>query len=122
MTMKTLAGLGLALAMVAGDATAHHSTAMFDPDKTVTLDGVVKEFQWTNPHTWILVMVRGADGKETEWAVEGASPAQLGRRGWKKNSMKPGDKIVVVGHPLKNGEPSANQVRVTVNGTVIGAQ
>jgi hypothetical protein len=122
MKKQVLVPLAAGAALVAGAAQAHHSGAMFDASKTVTLDGTVKEFQWINPHVWIILETRDADGKVVEWNIEGASPAQLSKRGWKKSVMKPGDKINVVSHPVKSGKPEGNMVKVTVNGKVIGEQ
>ena len=122
MTRSTLraALLTLVLASAAAPALAHHSFAMFDAQKTVTLEGTVKEFQWTNPHTWIQVIVRDPAGKEVEWSVEGGSPNGLSRDGWSRQSLKPGDKASVVIHPLKDGTNGGSLVSVTVNGQTIG--
>jgi hypothetical protein len=98
---------GLAMATVtalAVPAFAHHSFAMFDSDKTVTITGAVKEFEWTNPHAWLRVMVQDqASGKELQWALEMGSPGQQAARGWKPDSVKPGDKVTITLHPLKDG-------------------
>ncbi|HEU4679229.1 MAG TPA: DUF6152 family protein [Terrimicrobiaceae bacterium] len=99
---------------------AHHSFAMFDNQKDVTLEGTIKEFQWTNPHSWIQVMVKDPSGKEVEWSIEGGSPNSLSRNGWKRTSLKPGDKVVVVTHPLKDGSPGGSLVSVSVNGQLVG--
>ncbi len=76
---------------------------MFDNEKEMTLEGTIKEFQWTNPHTWTQVLVKDASGKEVEWSIEGGSPNSLSRAGWKRTSIKPGDQATLVIHPLKNG-------------------
>src|SRR5215510_5540437 len=73
---------GLAVAMTAIPALAHHSFAMFDALKTVTLEGTVKEFQWTNPHSWILMMVKNPQGADEQWAIELGTPAGLRHQGW----------------------------------------
>lgn len=86
---------------------AHHSPAAFEAQKTVTLTGTVKEFRWQNPHTWIEVMVPNEKGQEVLWAVELTSPTYLIRAGWKSNTIKAGDKVTVVGRPLKSGEPGS---------------
>ena len=103
---KLLAASALLLALTV-TATAHHSPAAFEAQKTVSLTGVVKEFRWQNPHTWIEVTVPDASGKEVLWAVELTSPTYLIRAGWKSNTIKPGDKVTVVGRPLKSGEPGS---------------
>ena len=78
---------------------AHHSPAAFDRTKEVTLVGTVKEFRWQNPHTWIEVLVPDEKGEEVLWGVELTSPTYLIRAGWKSNTIKPGDKVTVVGEP-----------------------
>jgi len=108
------------LALWTSAAFGHHSFAMFDSQKTISLEGTIKEFQWTNPHTWIQLLVRDASGKEVEWSIEGGSVNGLARAGWKRTLLKAGDKAIVVIHPLKDGNPGGSLVTVTVNGQVIG--
>jgi hypothetical protein len=112
--------LGTALALSAGAAFAHHSFAMFDNAKEQTIDGDVKDFQWTNPHIWIQVNVKGSDGKLTEYSIEGGSPNGLKRQGWTKKSINAGDKISLTMHPLKDGSPGGSFMRATVNGKTLG--
>ncbi len=96
--------LAVAVVALAGPAFAHHSFAMFDADKTATLDGTVKEFEWTNPHSWIRVTVADQKtGKDLQWAIEMGSPNQIAQRGWSPTTIKPGDKIKLTIHPLKDG-------------------
>src|SRR5262245_24799131 len=98
-------------------ASAHHSFAMFDNQQEKTLTGTVKELQWTNPHIWIQMLVDDpATGAAVEWSIEGASPNNLARKGWSRTSIKAGDKVVIVIHPLKNGDHGGSLVKVTVNG------
>jgi len=122
MKITTLALAVAALTAGAAPALAHHSFAMFDNQKEVELVGTVKEFQWTNPHTWIQVVVPDAAGTSTsEWSVEGGNPGDLARRGWKKTSLKPGDKVTIRIHPMKNGTNGGSLVGVTLaDGTVVG--
>jgi hypothetical protein len=104
----------------AGTASAHHSFAMFDQTKTVTLKGTVLEFQWTNPHAFLHVEV-AANGKKTAWHVELNSPNNLRRQGWKATSVKAGDAVSVVVNPLRDGTPGGLFVTVTLpDGTVLG--
>jgi hypothetical protein len=103
MNFKALALITITAAAIAAPAFAHHSFAMFDSDKTVTLNGTVKEFEWTNPHSWIRINVADANGTERQWAIEMGSPAQIAGRGWKSDTIKPGDKIGLTIHPLKDG-------------------
>lgn len=111
----------LSALVVSGSASSHHSFAMFDLDKEVTLEGVVKEFQWTNPHVWLQVLVPDGKGATTEWSLEMGAPGMLTRTGWKSSTVKPNDKVTVVMNPLKSGAPSGRLVRVTLpNGRVLG--
>jgi hypothetical protein len=116
--------LGVALLIAAGAAAAHHSPALFDASKEVTLAGTVKEFQWMSPHCWIQVLVPDSAHPETppvEWGVEMDNPLGLSRHGWKPSSLKPGDRIVVVAHPLRDGTHGAQVVSVTgADGKLIG--
>jgi len=98
-----LAG-ALALAVPLTPALAHHSFAMFDQKKIMTLKGTVTEFQWTNPHAFIeLDVVSG--GKVRHWSIELNSPNNLKRQGWSRNVLKPGDKATVRINPLRDGKP-----------------
>ena len=92
---------------VVAPAFAHHSPAAFEPQKTVTLVGTIKEFRWQNPHTWIELFVPNEKGEQVLWNVELTSPTYLIRSGWKSNTLKPGDKVTVVGRPLRSGEPGS---------------
>jgi len=87
---------------------AHHSGAMFDDKKSITLTGTVKEFQWTNPHCWIQVVVPEApNGVESaEWSVEMGAPFELFRTGLRPRTLKAGDRITVVVHPMRDGSPA----------------
>ena len=104
----------LASLVLLAPAYAHHSFAMFDAAAEKTLEGTVKEFQWTNPHAWVQLMVTAPGGKVTEWAIECASPNALKRQGWRSTSIKSGDRVTMVIHPLKNGEPGGSLVIVTL--------
>jgi hypothetical protein len=103
MGMKTLVLAGSLAAVIAAPALAHHSFAMFDADKTVELNGTVKEFQWTNPHSWLQVMVTDDKGVTKEWSLEMGSPGGLARNGWRPKTVVAGDKVTVSIHPLKDG-------------------
>ncbi len=109
------------LAVIVLPASAHHSFANFDDTKQVTLKGTVGEFQWTNPHAWLELEVASADGKTEKWSVEMLSPNVLGRMGWKRNSLKGGDEVTVVIHPLRTGAKGGNMVSIQdKNGVPIG--
>jgi Family of unknown function (DUF6152) len=93
----------IAFFTVTPPALAHHSFAMFDSTKTITLTGTVKEFEWVNPHSWIRVLVENAAGMPEEWAFEMGSPGQLAAGGWKKDSLKVGDVVTISARPMKDG-------------------
>lgn len=120
MTLKRIAAAAVVLgAAWAGQALAHHSFAMFDLAKESTLVGTIKEFQWTNPHSWIEIDVPAASGT-VEWGIEGMSPNFLARRGWARDTLKPGDKVTLVIHPMKDGSHGGSFVRITLpDGTVM---
>ena len=117
-TFAIAAGLSLA---AAAPATAHHSFAMFANDKTITLDGTVKDFEWVNPHSWVYLTVTNDKGVPEDWAFEMGSPGQLASHGWTKNTVKVGDKITMVAHPMKDGSHGGSEMQVKLpNGTVVG--
>ena len=110
----------LSVAGLAAPAFAHHSGSMFDPTKTVTLEGTVKEFQYTNPHSWLEIVVVGADGKPVEWGFESEGPSTLLRAGIKAKSFLPGEKVTVSCHPMKDGRTAGSLLSVTkADGTVL---
>jgi hypothetical protein len=104
----------LLLAGAAFPVMAHHSFSMFDDTVEVVLKGVVKEFQWSNPHTWIQLDVTDATGKVVEWSIEGGSPNLVGRQGWKRNTFKPGDQVEITVHPLRDGQPGGSFMRAVL--------
>ncbi len=109
------------MAVQAGSVSAHHSFAMFDSVKEQVLAGVVTEVQWTNPHIWIEIDAPDVNGVMKHWSIEGGSPLGLSRQGWKRSTIKPGDKISLVMHPLKSGEPGGSLMGVvTADGKVFG--
>ncbi len=105
----TLAASALALA---APAQAHHSAAMFDQGKTVTITGAVKEFRWLNPQASIEVIAM-ENGAQKVWAIECSTPNILVRRGWSIHSLKPGDMITVQAHPMRDGGQAALVMTVT---------
>jgi hypothetical protein len=122
MNLKTVSIAATLTAALAAPAFAHHSFAMFDADKTVTVTGVVKEVEWTNPHVWVRVMVADqATGKPLQWGFEMGPPAQQIRRGWKPDSLRPGDKFTLRMHPLKDGSRGGQLVDATLpDGRTVG--
>ena len=112
-------GTALVLAVCSLPAAAHHSTAMFDFQKTVTLTGTVKDFAWTNPHTWTNVNVEGGKGKAV-YGLEGMSPNYLSRNGWTRRTLQPGDRVTVEVHPLKDGRKGGFMVSAKLaDGTLL---
>jgi hypothetical protein len=109
------------VALVAGTAQAHHSFAMFDMTKEVTVSGTVKEFQWTNPHAYIQLVAKDEQGRDVEWSMEMGAPMYLYARGWRPSSLKAGMQVRVTLNPLRNGRPGG-VVRdvVTADGRQIG--
>ena len=104
MKFKALSLAALATYAFAMPASAHHSFAMFDATKDVTLKGTVKEFEWTNPHSWLRVTVMDEKtGKPVLWALELSSPARLTTMGMHRDSVKAGDQVSVTFHPMKDG-------------------
>lgn len=102
-----------ALLLVSVPVLAHHSGAGVDRTKTVTITGVVKEFRWTNPHSWIdLEVAEGGGGAAGLWSIEMNPPPFLVRAGWKSSSLKPGDKVSVTVNPIRTGEPGGIFVSV----------
>jgi hypothetical protein len=101
------------LALLATSAFAHHSFAMFDDSRTVVIDGTIREFQWTNPHSWIQVSAV-ENGKTVEYSIEGSSPNGLARKGWTRQSLKPGDHVKLSMHPLKDGTRGGSFTGVTL--------
>jgi hypothetical protein len=117
MALSAVSGAALFLAT---PAFPHHSNVAFEVTKVVTITGVVKEFQWRNPHTWVLLTVDDGNGHKADWSVEGRAPGVLLRAGWTKNSLRPGEKITVDMSPAKDGSTTGLIARVTkADGTIL---
>jgi hypothetical protein len=118
MNLKILGIAGAAVAMAAVPALAHHSFAMFDATATKNLEGTVKEFQWTNPHAWIML----TDAQNEQWAVEMGGPSGLARQGWRPKTLTPGMPVKLEIHPLKDGTNGGQFISATLpDGTRFGA-
>jgi hypothetical protein len=103
MTLRALSVAVLAVVLAAVSASAHHSFAMFDASKTLTISGAVTSFQWTNPHSWLDIAVKNKQGQTEKWSFEMVGPANLARQGLKPKSILPGDKVTLTYHPMKDG-------------------
>ena len=118
MSMKTW-GIVMAGAVVAlggaGAASAHHSfAAEFDQNQPVKLQGAVVKFEWVNPHSWIHINAPDPKtGKMVEWRVEGGAPSALLRRGWNRNSLPPGTKIIVTAFRARDGDTRASAAEIS---------
>ena len=114
MQLTTLTRLAAILSLCAASAAvAHHSNAMYERTRTLDVTGTIREFQWTNPHTFIELTVDSANGPQN-FTIEGPTPGVLRAQGWKFNSLKPGDKVVVKIHPLKEGRLGGGLISVTM--------
>ena len=119
--MNMLVKLGLAaVALAPLPSLAHHSGAMFDMNRTVVLEAEVVRFKWQNPHAFIEADVAGRGGAE-RWAIEMTSPNNLAQEGWKRTSLKPGDKVRIWVHPLRSGARGASYAGVRLpDGSTLG--
>lgn len=114
---------GVLLALFSTPAYVHHSGAMFDLSRRVTVSGTVIDFHWTNPHSSFKVSVPNKDGTTSVWAVEMNSPNNLVRVGWKRTTLKPGDKVTVTVRPLRDGTPGGQYVSIVLpNGKKLGGE
>jgi Family of unknown function (DUF6152) len=119
--VTSLAFAGLLL--LATPAHSHHSNVAYEVTKVITITGVVKEFRWVNPHTWLHLMVDDANGGKVEWQVEGRAPGVLLRAGWTKTSLTAGEKITVDLSPAKDGTKVGIIARITKeDGTILSNQ
>jgi hypothetical protein len=103
-TLVTIAAM-----LTASLAFAHHSFAMFDQSKVVAVQGTVKDFRWTNPHVFIQLLVKNDQAVDEEWSIEMTSPEHLARVGWRPGTLKPGDKVTLNIHPMRDGSVKGGQ-------------
>jgi hypothetical protein len=116
-----LAVVAVGFAHASSSLLAHHSFAMFDTTRRVTVSGTVTAFEWTNPHSYIELDVPDESGTAKHWSVELGSPSILLQGGWKFKDLKYGDKVTVILSPLKNGQPGGLLSRITLpDGRVLG--
>jgi hypothetical protein len=121
MNFRALSVATVAVAAVAAPAFAHHSFAMFDATKTLTMKGTVKEFEWTNPHSWLRITVMDEKtGKPLLWALEMSSPARLTTMGMHADTVKMGDSVSVTFHPMRDGTRGGQFMQATLpNGKAV---
>jgi hypothetical protein len=111
-----------------GPAAAHHGTVGYDFTKIITLHGTATSFDWVNPHCLLHMDVKNDDGSVQRWTLEMSPPSMLSRKGWTKDSFRPGDEVAIDTHPAKSGIPlgisSGNSyvLRAVVNGKVLPVQ
>ena len=121
MDKSTVVAVSILAAAFSGAAFAHHSGAMFDRSKEVTIDGEVSEWRWSNPHSWLQVHAPHNGEAAVLWSFESTSTTILAKQGWRRTSLKPGDKVTVAYNPFKDGAAGGNLVRVTTpDGTTFG--
>ena len=102
-------------------AFAHHSFALYDMARSVEIEGSVDQMEWSNPHCWLFVVVHAPDGADVSYGFEMTSVGEMTRRGWKKTAVKPGDKVKVTYHPLRDGRHGGLMLSVmTADGRMIG--
>jgi Family of unknown function (DUF6152) len=121
MRSAVVVALTVVMLVMARPAWVHHSGAMFDRTKETKITGTVTEFQWTNPHASFKVDVLGDDGKTETWSIEMNGPNNLIRAGWKRTTIKPGDKVTVTINPLRDGRPGGWYLGITLaDGKTLG--
>jgi hypothetical protein len=113
--------IAAAVLLCAMPAMAHHSNSAYQVDQVMSVTGVVKEWKWSNPHTWLYVTVDDPKDGKVEWALEGRAPGVLGRAGWDRTVLKPGEKVTVHFSRAKDGSRVGIIARVTKeDGTILG--
>lgn len=116
-------GAAATLLLFSTPAYVHHSGAMFDLTKQVTITGIVKEFSWSNPHASFKVAVDSSAGAAQVWAIEMNSPNNLVHEGWKRTTIKPGDHVTVTLRPLRDGSPGGQYVSIVLaDGSSLGGE
>ena len=121
MKTKLLAALVMAanLLLAAGPLFGHHSQAAYEPERMITVTGPVTEFELVQPHSKIYFQVKDANGNVEQWMAQGPTPVSARRDGWNSRTIKPGDTVIVTGHPARNGSKLMNVRKLVVNGKVM---
>lgn len=100
--------------LIAPAALAHHSFSMFDQSQTMEVEGTVKEFIWTNPHSWLQILATDSQGETVEWSIEMSAPSALTRDGWTTSTVSTGDQVTVTAHPLRDGSAGGQFVAIVL--------
>jgi hypothetical protein len=118
MNKRITGGLTAAAVLLAlsPSSAAHHSSVMFDMNREITVSGVVREFQYTNPHSWLLVDVTNGDGSVTTWGFEAEGPSTLLRAGIRVKDLVPGTRVTITGHPMKDGRTAGAWIKAVREG------
>jgi hypothetical protein len=120
MTTKALVLASIMVGVSTISAQAHHAFARFNSEREVTLEGTIKEFQWTSPHAWIMLTV-DRKGRPEEWAIEMNGSSGLAREGWQPRTLAPGMAVTTTVHPLRDGTNGGQFLKITLpDGTVFG--
>lgn len=104
--MKTIARVLMLMLLAGAPVHAHHSFGFYDMTASAQIEGTVQKFEWTNPHCWLFVTVDGAEGASVTYGFELSSVGEMLRHGWKKTTLKPGDRVRVQYRPMKDGTPA----------------
>ena len=117
MNWQVVSLTAVAATVITASALAHHSFAMFDAQKTITMQGTVKEFEWVNPHSWLRFTANDEKtGKPVVWAIELSSPGRLVTMGMRADSVKAGDQVSVTFHPMKDGTRGGQFIQAVLPG------
>ena len=112
---------GCLVVLPTGSGSAHHSSAMFDKQTVIEVRATVREFQWTNPHIWIQILIENDDGELEEWSIEGGGTNTLFRRGWRPTSFNAGDEIMIRFNPMKDGSAAGGFIAAKLaDGSTLG--
>jgi hypothetical protein len=121
MQRRVITSLIAGIFVVTASVAAHHSNSAYEVEKVLTLSGTVKAWKWSNPHTWLTLTVQNEKGEIVDWELEGRAPGVLGRIGWDRTILKPGEKVTVHMSPAKDGSKVGIIARVTkADGTILG--
>ena len=116
-----LFGAATLATIAATPALAHHSSAMFDMTRTISVKGTVSDWRWINPHAWLVLVANDGGGQATTWNIEFTSPNNLVHQGWKRTTLKPGDQVTISIHPLRDNKSGGTYTSIVLpDGTTLG--